>query len=1004
MKYQIKKLEINNFSVFEENKIAGRSYFIPYSSKTELLSQSALNQRYNSDQTTVLSGKWKFKYFSKVSRLPNNIDTDNMTFDEITVPSCWQRTGYESPVYINTRYEFPMTLPNVPDEMSAGVYVKKFDVKDATKDIIITFLGVCSSLTLYVNGKYVGYSEGSHNSAEFSLGSFVKDGENELLAIVSKWCNGTYLECQDMFRENGIFRDVYITENPDNRFFDYHAKTEREEDGYSLKVSVSAFGPDLKNISLIAELLDGEKAVAVKEVKGDTAEIDFGTLNVKEWTAETPNLYTLVLSLADGEKNIQSVCSKIGFRKIEIQGEKFLFNSKLIKFKGVNHHDTHEKTGYVMSAEDLLRDVKLMKEFNVNAVRTSHYPPDPIFMDLCDEYGLYVIDEADIETHGTQFSQGFKVTMKPNIISNDKKWLSRYTDRVMRMYQRDKNHVSVTMWSLGNESGGWKNHDVCYKMLKEVTDIPVHYEAVIRTIRGSYDVISEMYQHPHVVKRIGEHKMTGRYRNKPYFLCEYCHAMGVSPGALEEYWNTIYKYENLTGGCIWEWADHSVYDKNAKYKYTYGGDHGEKYHDGNFCVDGLFYPDRTPHTGAYTMKNVYRPVRCEKGEKGEYIFRNTNSFAGTDDVKLFYELLEEGKVIEKGEAVLDIAPLESAKIKINHKTPSADKDTHITFIYKDEEGNVIAKEQLTLAEKVKNVTAKEKGNIHVKKKGEKTTITFEKGMAVFSNTDGRLVSYKLGDKEIIHNGNGFMPIFYRPFLDNDRNIVNRWKKAGITSLETSFRSLEVHEKEKKVKVKSKYALTFKGKDVFDVEMNYKVYSDGTVSVKVEAERCGLTFKDCDIPRFGVNVKLCGDMQNAEYFGLGEKENLPDLKAQSIVGIYSATVPELDVPYIRPQDNGNHGECRYLKLTDEKGEGIAVYNKDKHFSFSAHNYSNETLEKAKHLEDIKTEDFVSLNIDGFMRGTGTNSCGPDTLKEYRIDFKKELSFGFYIVPLGQEGDE
>ena len=392
MKYNIKKLLINNFDVYEDNKLPGRSYFIPYTDKKVLGEKTALNERYESDLVTVLSGEWNFKYYKQISRLPNIIDTETTTFDTVSVPSVWQRTGYEEPCYLNTRYEFPMRLPNVPDEMSAGVYVKKFNIKNKANPII-TFLGVCSSLTLYVNGQYVGYSEGSHNSAEFNLKDFVNEGENELLAIVTKWCNGTYLECQDMFRDNGIFRDVYITENPAEYINDYAVKTMKVDCDYKLSLDVNVVGDELKGKSIKAELYYGDELIAEKSGDADRAAfLNFGTLSVKEWNAEKPELYTLYISLMSGDKVIECIRKKIGFKKVLIKGEVFTFNGAPIKFKGVNHHDTHYKTGFVMNADDLLKDVVLMKEFNCNAVRTSHYPPDSIFLDLCDEYGLYVID------------------------------------------------------------------------------------------------------------------------------------------------------------------------------------------------------------------------------------------------------------------------------------------------------------------------------------------------------------------------------------------------------------------------------------------------------------------------------------------------------------------------------------------------------------------------------------------------------------------------------------
>ena len=998
MKYQIKKLLINNFDVYEENKLPGRSYFIPYGDKEVLNSKTAVDERFGSEMVTVLSGEWEFKYYKQISRLPNIIDTDNIVFDKIAVPSVWQRTGYEEPCYLNTRYEFPMTLPSVPDEMSAGLYLKKFNISNAANPII-TFLGVCSSLTLYVNGKYVGYSEGSHNSAEFNLKEYVTEGENELLAIVSKWCNGTYLECQDMFRDNGIFRDVYITENPAVYINDYAVKTMKVDSEYRLSIDVNVVGDSFIGKTVTAELYYGDEKIAEKTSDaGRDSFINFGSLQVKEWNAETPELYTLYLSLNDGDKAIEYIRKKIGFKKVVIKGEIFTFNGAPIKFKGVNHHDTHYKTGFVMSADDLLKDVKLMKEFNCNAVRTSHYPPDPIFLDLCDEYGLYVIDEADIETHGTQFNESLRFTGKPNIISNDKNWLPRYKDRVYRMYQRDKNHPSITMWSLGNESGGWKNHDACCEMLKAFTDIPVHYEGAIRTPRGSYDVISEMYQIPALLEKIGEHKLTKRYKNKPHFLCEYCHAMGVGPGSLEDYWKLIYKYENLSGGCIWEWADHSVYDENAKYKYTYGGDHGEKYHDGNFCVDGLFYPDRTPHTGAYEMKAVYRPIRCEKAGDKIYRFRNTNAFTKSDVYNTEYNLVVDGEVTEKGSVDLDIQPLCSSDVKIAHADIDRDKDVFLNLIYTDKDGREIAKEQLILNEKVKEPGYIEKKKAEFTRKKDRLIVDFEGGTAVFSLETGALTSYEIGGKQMLVGTDGFAHNLYRAFLDNDRNIVKGWEPLEKLVYTGRLSSYEAKDKEGRVKIVSKGNLSFGGKVLFECEIKYTIFPSGIMSVKPKVWYKSRFQKRFEVPRYGLSINLDKSLQNITYYGLGELENLNDFKAQSLIGIYNAKLEELNVDYIRPQENGNHGECRYVRFTDGEGKGIMIHSRKNFFSFSAHNYSNKTLRKAKHLEDIKDDSLVCLNIDGFVRGTGTNSCGPGPLKEYRVDFKDELSFSFYIIPL------
>ena len=527
MKYCLNKNLSDIFEVFEDGKLPKRSYFLPFSNRALLKSTSLLNRRNNGDMVHVLSGDdWGFKYYEKASRIPKDIDTDFFVFDTIQVPSTWQRTGYEPPVYINCRYPFVVDYPHVPKEMSGAIYRKRFTLKKNTVHSVITFLGVANNMTLYVNGQYVGYSECSHNMSEFLLDNYVSEGENELVVVMTKCCNGTYLECQDMFRENGIFRDVYLTQyDNDNFIYDYQIDTVRDGDAYDLDLCVKLFRPFITNYSVGAELYDGDRLLS-SSFSSAAAEsrFFFGNLNVSEWSAEKPKLYTLYISLYINGREVEVVSCNVGFRTVEIVGELFLFNGKKIKFKGVNHHDTHPLNGYVMSAEEIERDIKLMKQFNCNAVRTSHYPPDPLFIELCDKYGVYVIDEADIETHGTCVDETFPRSQlfinKANRLSNDKTWENRYLDRVQGLYERDKNHACITMWSLGNEAGGWKNQDKCYAYLKSKSKLPVHYEGVIRTPRGSYDVISEMYQHLSLLRRIASNSLTSRYNGKPYFLCE----------------------------------------------------------------------------------------------------------------------------------------------------------------------------------------------------------------------------------------------------------------------------------------------------------------------------------------------------------------------------------------------------------------------------------------------------------------------------------------------------
>lgn len=498
MKYQISRELHTDFSVFEQNKLPERSYFIPFSNTEKLQQSNYKNERYISDRIMSLSGKWDFAYFDKLSKVPAELNTDIFPFNTAEIPCTWQRTGYDQIAYINTRYPFPKKPPHIPQDVAVGIYRKKILIENADTRRVLTFLGVAGALAIYINGTYVGYSEGSHNSAEFDITPFLNNGENEIVAVVYKWSNGTYLECQDMFRENGIFRDVYITSTKSSYINDFLIRPVKNFDG-TYDVHISVDGEFEENTCIEIKAIDDE--VLFETSLLPQKETAVSVCYVDEWSAETPKLYEATVTLYRDEEELEAIRTYIGFKDIKIDGEVFLFNGKAIKMKGVNHHDTHMTKGYAMSLDDMELDIKLMKEYNCNTVRTSHYPPDPAFLTMCDMYGLYVVDEADIETHG--FYAIPHSTYNPNRLSNDISWASHYLDRVKRMYGRDKNHPSITMWSLGNESGGYKCQDVCYNFLKEVNpEIPVHYEGVNRSKRWAYDVVSRMYGTQDLMRKI----------------------------------------------------------------------------------------------------------------------------------------------------------------------------------------------------------------------------------------------------------------------------------------------------------------------------------------------------------------------------------------------------------------------------------------------------------------------------------------------------------------------
>ena len=985
MKYSVNRAIHSDFNVIDENKLPARAYFIPFSNNDALSKTDYKNERFNSDRIVMLSGDWDFKYYNKLSDTPTCLDTDNTDFDRISVPSTWQRKGYDQIAYINTRYPFPKKPPHIPNDVAVGIYRKNVELKKYSRQII-SFLGVAGALALYVNGEYIGYSEGSHNTAEFDITEFVNEGNNEIIAVNYKWCNGTYLECQDMFRENGIFRDVYIINQEEKHIDDFLFRTSKNADGtYDLKIKIDG---NFDDVDISCDLFTTKESNTIIK-----------NLKVNEWTAETPNLYEVTIKI----KDVEVIRTYIGFKDVKINGEVFLFNDKPIKMLGVNHHDTHMTKGYAVSLDDLELDIKLMKEYNCNAVRTSHYPPDPVFLTMCDIYGLYVVDEADIETHG--FYAVPHSTYNPNRLSNDIKWASHYLDRVKRMYERDKNHPSITMWSLGNESGGYKCQDVCYDFLKEVNpEIPVHYEGAIRSKRWAYDVVSRMYGTPDLMRKILKGTAGNKYKGKPFFQCEYAHAMGNGPGGLEEYMELFYSSNQFMGGCIWEWADHSVYDENAKYKWTYGGDHNEPIHDGNFCVDGLFYPDRKPSSGALEMKVCYRPIRAEYSGNGFFELKNTRYFKDSSDINILYEIINNGKIIGTGNIDAVIKPGTKERIKINSEFFSVkDCDTFVNFIYREKiSGKEIAVEQVVVSlSKIK--TSSLCSCAEVSESSDKISVSFENGKAVFEKSKG-LVSYFVNGNEYLNTNpldkmSGFVPHIYRGRLDNDQYMVIFWKIIGLDCSRAKLVSCKVKNVNGKKCVSTVYNFVTRGLFILArARVDYLFEKDGKMRINASLKKvCPLTDQ---LPRFGVHCELPESFENVEYYGRGPVENYSDFKEHSPIGVYETTVSKMPHKYIKPQDSGNRGDVRYSIVMNENGTGLKFTAVENYFSFNANHFTLNQLKSAKHIEDLPDTATTFTAVDGFVRGTGSGSCGPIPSKEHQIKFgyTSPLVYSFEVEPL------
>jgi len=967
MQYSLNRDNYHRFDVLARGKLPPRSYFIPFAAKEQADSVTLKEKRYASTKVRCLSGDWDFKFYPRPAELPQVLDTEEVSFDTIDVPSCWQFRGYDRPFYVNVRYQFPYDPPHIPKEAPVGrvfcwvgsdegvkprwkqpeneynfvgVYRKKFTVEKPDKKYVLSFLGVASCLDLYINGSHAGYSEGAHNTAEFDITSLVCPGENELVAVVRRWCTGTYLECQDMFRNNGIFRDVLLYELAETDIWDASFVTEKNSLGYTATVRLETLSDTAVTVTLSGHGLERRQTVTTGEGK---AEVRFENLQVTEWNAEAPALYDLYLETASG-----CVKFRVGFKDVKILGDVFLVNGRKLKLRGVNHHDTSCRNGYTLTPDEIERDILLCKAHNMDTIRTSHYPPDPLLLELCSEHGIYVVDENDLETHGT-----FAHQLPPsyNSISHDEKWQPRYLERIRHLYHRDKNQCCVIMWSLGNEAGGYRNTDAMYDWLKAHSSLPVHYESVIHSRRVAYDVGSEMYPSVEKVRKVGQHCRKEKPLNdRPYFLCEYVHAMGVGPGGAEEYWQEIYNYDNLMGGCVWEMVDHAVLHPDGSY--TYGGDHGEWEHDGNFCVDGLFYPDRTPSTGAKLMRHIYRPIRVKHlgGEKYEVF--NTQAFTDASAYRVEFRFAGGETVVPE----LSLAPLTKTTLSVPGTGDS------VTVVV-TKEGTEVSREQilfrLPVAEEVTRLD------------------TLPKGLDV---QGGTVIIEKDGKKLISSDP---YTILFRAPTDNDVNLAMMSTMADFVVQKEEHLYTRVQGSQVKVgwKIRCK-------KQEFLCEDVYESCREGILVTSTL--RC--TRGRGDLPRFGKAFRLEETFDQVGYLGRNG-ESYRDMKEHTQVEEVSCRVTDMTEPNIRPQESGNRCDTVWASLSDGK-TAFTFTAVEQPFELGVKPYTDRALLTMRHREDeCRTGSYITLSA--FQMGIGTGSCGPGTRPEYRFSCKDVYTLKFLI---------
>lgn len=979
-----------------------RAYFIPY--ETEAKAEKGI--RGTSKFYKSLNGAWKFKYYDSVQKVEAEFFAEGYNeseWDELIVPSNWQLHGYDIPNYTNVDYPYPCDPPFVPNENPAGAYIRDFYQEDIDNETYLVFEGVDSCFYLWVNGEQVGYSQVSHMTSEFNISEYLKPGHNRIAVLVLKWCDGSYLEDQDMWRLSGIFREVYLLKRDKIHIDDVFVKPELNKDLTKgmLKCEVKINGDTAASIRAV--LKDNKEHIideqAVEVLKHGT--VEFKVLKPELWSAETPNLYKLFLF--QGE---EVILFKIGFRKIEIIDSVTYINGAGIKFKGVNRHDSHPELGHTIPMHHMKKDLIMMKQHNINAIRTSHYPNDPRFLELCDELGFYLIDEADLEAHGAGFNHR-------NIVSNDPQYEKAYVDRMERMVERDKNHPCVVIWSLGNESGYGPNHISMAEWAKRRdTSRLIHYEG--NWERGELtdsclDIFSKMYTSIDSIEEF----LADEKEKRPLVLCEYCHAMGNGPGDLKDYWELFYKYPRLAGGFVWEWTDHSIKTKNSEGTtyYAYGGDFGDKPNDGHFCIDGLVYPDRTPHTGLLELKNIIAPVRTEAVDilNGSFKITNLYDFINLSKLALNWKLEKDGECIEEGRLDnLELEPQKSELVNIEYNKPKKNDGRYFLTIYytlkQDEtwakKGHEIAFEQFELLIGLIEKTSLRMVDMHSIKIEKSETELIIQGIDFQYTFDMILGTFT----KIQHNGVSLLdsiPKFnvWRAPADNDMHIKAKWIEEGLKRINThSYSAKVISEGDKYVSLCTEFSLGgYTSRPVFRGSVVWTVYGSGDIVLETKGQ-----VREEDIPflpRFGIQFRMPKGNELVEYFGYGPHESYIDKHRSTKKGRFESNVDDMHENYLMPQENGSHFSTEWAAVTNLLGMGLLFIGMED-FSFNVSHYTPEDITAADHSYKLIRRDETIVNIDYKMSGVGSNSCGPELLPQYRLK-ESEISFKLRIKPIFKE---
>ena len=937
-----------NAQLLQENCEPQRAYYIPY----DTLEKALEGNKNASDYYICLNGEWKFHYYERDIDVPSKITE----WDTITVPSNWQMLRYDIPYYTNFNYPYPVDPPFVPDDNPCGVYSLDFEIPENwyKRETYLVLEGVSSCFYLYVNEKYVGFSQVSHMQSELNLTDYLQKGLNRITIKVLKWCAGSYLEDQDCFRLSGIFRDIYLLSRAKGHIRDIEVKTDRNNITCNVPYT----------------LYDGDKAIETPE-------------KPIEWNAENPYLYTLVAEQAG-----EFIPIKVGFRDIRVSNRReLLINGTAVKLKGINHHDTHPNKGYAMSEEDIRFDLIQMKKLNINTIRTSHYPPTPYFLSLCDEMGFYVIDETDLETHGfwtCREGNGYDME-NPSWLCHQEEWKKAFVHRVSRMVERDKNYPCIIMWSMGNESGYGKNHDamIAWTKARDKSRL-IHYEgAFLIEDKCDVDVVSRMYtpysELDNFINREDE--------TRPYFLCEYSHAMGNGPGDVMDYWEKAYESPAFIGGCIWEWADHAVQQDGI---YRYGGDFKEETHDGNFCCDGLVFPNRTFKAGSLNVKAVYQNIKTYYDENSyKLTVFNRFDFTNLKCYILIWKVVVDGKLQKQGQICCDIEPKKSATYSLDFSLPDICKLGCYLDIFLMDKEEMIAMEQHELSVPKEPIIPiqYEQGTLSFRETEEKIHISGTDFLFVFNKHYGNFEHIE--SKGTIVLDNLVKLSVWRAPTDNDVYVKDKWGLYEDSWNSYNFNHLcnkvySCQRKDNKIEVEGSLA-GISRTPFLRYQTIFTIGSNGNIDVSFHAnirESC------IYLPRLGFEFRLPQNDNIFHYFGRGNMENYIDLHYHTRTDLFESR-PSLEyVPYIRPQEHGNHTNTTLLDIS-----GLKVTAKQP-FEFAVSQYSPSALTAASHTDELQKAEHLYVRVDYKVSGIGSHSCGPELQEKYQLS-EKSVTFNFTL---------